>query len=436
MAYNKTVWINGTAPPINAENLNKIEQGIEDAHAVVPAVAGTTGQVLTKTASGTEWSDAGNPTDEQVAEAVTDWLDENITEIPATAPIVDSSLTVQGAAADAKKTGDEIADLKSQIAPLKAIPHDVKIAIDTVIRNVAFKNDGDYSSQKALIHAWAEELTPVSISAEYTQGTTAIYPFYELDYLRNNLTVLVTYSDASVAEVEAYTLTGTLTSGTSTITASYEGLSSLFEVLVTSGKEFSYSPTDGSFVDLPYAGWAKSASSGITTTWSLANGTCFSLPKEEAKWSKANLSYFNYTNSAHLTMEFKFTQLAYYGTTNTGSPGEFAINIRDVTKAHGSTVGFARDGSTTASIKIRTSSVSDSTIEKGATVSLNTWHTLDIVIAEGTQTVLLDETAILTNANLSTGFNNYFAQGTCIGVSSHASSTSTIYIRSIEYSAD
>ena len=31
MAYNKTVWINGTAPPINAENLNKIEKGIEDA---------------------------------------------------------------------------------------------------------------------------------------------------------------------------------------------------------------------------------------------------------------------------------------------------------------------------------------------------------------------------------------------------------------------
>lgn len=115
MAYNKTVWINGTAPPINAENLNKIEKGIEDAHAVVPAVDGTTGQVLTKTASGTEWSDAGNPTDAQVAEAVTDWLDENITEIPATAPIVDSSLTVQGAAADAKKTGDEISDLKSQI---------------------------------------------------------------------------------------------------------------------------------------------------------------------------------------------------------------------------------------------------------------------------------------------------------------------------------
>lgn len=32
MAYEKTEWQNGTGEPINADNLNKIEQGIEDAH--------------------------------------------------------------------------------------------------------------------------------------------------------------------------------------------------------------------------------------------------------------------------------------------------------------------------------------------------------------------------------------------------------------------
>lgn len=31
MAYQKTVWVNGQAPAINADNLNKIEQGIADA---------------------------------------------------------------------------------------------------------------------------------------------------------------------------------------------------------------------------------------------------------------------------------------------------------------------------------------------------------------------------------------------------------------------
>ena len=35
MAYTKTKWVNDSKPAISAENLNKIEQGIADAHAVV-----------------------------------------------------------------------------------------------------------------------------------------------------------------------------------------------------------------------------------------------------------------------------------------------------------------------------------------------------------------------------------------------------------------
>ena len=35
MAYTKTAWVNDSKPAISAENLNKIEQGIADAHAIV-----------------------------------------------------------------------------------------------------------------------------------------------------------------------------------------------------------------------------------------------------------------------------------------------------------------------------------------------------------------------------------------------------------------
>ena len=35
MAYTKTTWVNDSEPAINAANLNKIEQGIADAHAIV-----------------------------------------------------------------------------------------------------------------------------------------------------------------------------------------------------------------------------------------------------------------------------------------------------------------------------------------------------------------------------------------------------------------
>lgn len=54
MAYTKTTWVNDQAPPINASNLNKMEQGIYDAQ--YPD-NGTTGQYLKKGSSGPEWSD-------------------------------------------------------------------------------------------------------------------------------------------------------------------------------------------------------------------------------------------------------------------------------------------------------------------------------------------------------------------------------------------
>lgn len=36
MGYTKTAWVDGAAPAINAANLNKIEQGVADAHAHIP----------------------------------------------------------------------------------------------------------------------------------------------------------------------------------------------------------------------------------------------------------------------------------------------------------------------------------------------------------------------------------------------------------------
>lgn len=39
-SYNKTVWVNGSNPPINAENLNHIESGIEAVNQAVTAAEG------------------------------------------------------------------------------------------------------------------------------------------------------------------------------------------------------------------------------------------------------------------------------------------------------------------------------------------------------------------------------------------------------------
>ena len=81
MAYTKTEWVNDSEPAINAANLNKIEQGIADAHAIVaepgpkgdkgdPGVAGEPGPKGDKGDPGTPGAkggkgDPGFPTEEQ-----------------------------------------------------------------------------------------------------------------------------------------------------------------------------------------------------------------------------------------------------------------------------------------------------------------------------------------------------------------------------------
>ena len=74
-----------------------------------------------------------------------------------------------------------------------------------------------------------------SISAVFTQGANVIYDTDSLDTLKQYLVVTATYSDTSTATVAStdYTLSGTLTDGTSTITASYGGKTDAFSVTVT-----------------------------------------------------------------------------------------------------------------------------------------------------------------------------------------------------------
>ena len=69
MAYTKTAWVNDSKPAINAANLNKIEQGIADAHAIVaePGPKGDKGDKGDTGAKGAKGDkgDPGFPTEEQ-----------------------------------------------------------------------------------------------------------------------------------------------------------------------------------------------------------------------------------------------------------------------------------------------------------------------------------------------------------------------------------
>ena len=77
--------------------------------------------------------------------------------------------------------------------------------------------------------------TLLSIDAVFTQGQAVIYNTDSLNTLKQYLVVTAYYDDTTseVLSSSAYTLSGTLTTGTSTITASYGGKSDTFTVTVT-----------------------------------------------------------------------------------------------------------------------------------------------------------------------------------------------------------
>ena len=88
--------------------------------------------------------------------------------------------------------------------------------------------------------------TPVilnSISATFAQGGNTIYSTDSLDTLKQYLTVTATYSDNTTSTITNYTLSGTLTAGTSTITATYSGKTATFSVIVTARAVASISAT-------------------------------------------------------------------------------------------------------------------------------------------------------------------------------------------------
>lgn len=237
-------------------------------------------------------------------------------------PTIDSTLTITGAAADAKKTGDEIADLRSSIEQASGLTSAIKSALLQLAQKVAYIDEdgqtyyddlydalyppivvtaitlsanslsfGTLNSTQQLTAtttpvggeviwsssnpsvatvsatglvtavAWGNatitatsgnvsatcsvaiaQATVTSISATYTQSGD-VYDSDSLDSLKTDLVVTATWSNQTTSTVASsdYTLSGTLTAGTSTITVSYSGQTTTFNVTVSKSMCIAYS---------------------------------------------------------------------------------------------------------------------------------------------------------------------------------------------------
>lgn len=92
-----------------------------------------------------------------------------------------------------------------------------------------------YNGQSATFTATVthKDVMVTGITAVFEQGNHTIYDNAGLDSLRQYLTVTASYDDGKSNIISAYALSGTLSVGTSTITATFGGQSDAFMVTVT-----------------------------------------------------------------------------------------------------------------------------------------------------------------------------------------------------------
>lgn len=129
---------------------------------------------------------------------------------------------------------NSIADLRNAVSAMfeETMSVEAKQALLNLLAHVAYADEHGQDYLDDLETELFRTAGVVSISAVFDQGSAVIYDTDDLETLRQYLTVTATYEDLSEREITAYTLSGTLTVGTSTITVSYGGKTTTFDVTV------------------------------------------------------------------------------------------------------------------------------------------------------------------------------------------------------------
>lgn len=142
----------------------------------------------------------------------------------------DTTLTQAGMPADAGAVGDAIEYLEDTLSV--GFPTEAKQALLALLEKVAYVVEDGQDLYDALDLALNPPPRLRSITAAYTQSAS-VYKNSSLDDLRNDLVVTAHYFDGTTQVVTAYTLSGTLTVGTSTITVTYANKTATFVTTVS-----------------------------------------------------------------------------------------------------------------------------------------------------------------------------------------------------------
>lgn len=172
----------------------------------------------------------------------------NIMTIP-TGEGISQAVSAQGLlAATASLTPEQQREFRTNIGATdttSGIPDSLKQAFLDCFRHTAWIGPDGQSWVDALEAAMYPPSDLDYITAVFDQGSAVIYDTDNLDTLRQYLTVTAHYADSTRVEVvTAYSLSGVLTEGTSTITVSYGGKTATFDVEVSYRYVYRYSQGD------------------------------------------------------------------------------------------------------------------------------------------------------------------------------------------------
>lgn len=202
-------------------------------------------------------------------------------------------------------------DIEDTVARNKGLSNDIKQALLTCFQKVAWIDENGETYYNALNAALNPPTNLSSISAVYTQSGT-VYSNASLDSLKSDLVVTAHYSDSTTETVNSYVLSGTLTVGTSVITASYGGKTTTFNVTVI---EYPYRTLVASDV-VSYTGYSGYAlNNGNITATSVATFSVLELADTINKFKFTPNKHYTHTEDHYTTVIFaKDINGAYYGT--------------------------------------------------------------------------------------------------------------------------
>lgn len=199
---------------------------------------------------------------------------------------------------------DGYASLIDMIQGGDGLTNEVKQALLNMAQNLAYTTPNAQELYDALFQAFY----PVtSISAVFNQGSNVIYDTDSLETLKQYLTVTATYEDGTSGTVSNYTLSGALEVGTSTITVTYSGKTTTFNVAVTE-----YVPSQGEIFG---TFTSRISLSKVTTSTKYPN--------------LAPLAYRNQNQTARACMNVPVENKGYTFTVTDSS--KYSINVVDVT---------------------------------------------------------------------------------------------------------